>query len=445
MAAITAPVVEGGLRRFHWRIQFFSSLHMLLASVDLGLLSSVLTQVVPQWGLTPWDVGIIGIVGAIGTGLGAIVAGNAVDRFGRRGVLRLCLLTTGLGTVLSAASWDYLSLAAFQFILGLGGGGIAPAVAILVGEFTPARYRGRLNALSELYWVVGWLIAIGAAYIIIPGWGWRAAFAFGGISLIYVAIQSKLFPESPRFLLSKGRQREANSLLETLRARHGIVLDLSGATAARRGQSVWTDLRELWSGPLARRTACTWLLWFVLVFTYFGIFMWTPTLLSTTGYGAIRSFEFAFAYTLVQIPAVILAVFLVDWVGRKWPLVASLALCGVSSILFGRATEYSDLLVWGSLASVGNIIGWAIMLGYTAELFPTRLRGTGSGSASAFGRLGALTVPGAMALLLGSWTSGHQAVFFMFAAILLAGAFALAVLGEETKGRTLEEISSRSQ
>ena len=110
--------------------------------------------------------------------------------------------------------------------------------------------------------------------------------------------------------------------------------------------------------------------------------------------------------------------------------------------MFGSADSYLETLILGAIVAGSNIIGWSVMLGYTAELFPTRLRGTGSGWASAFGRVGGILVPGAIALLLGSWGEGYQVVFIMFAIILGAGALLVALLGEETKGRSLEDISA---
>lgn len=442
MAAIASRVDDGGLTRFHWKLEIVGGLHLLLASVDIGLLSFIYVLLVPEWHLTPWHIGAIGMANAAGTGLGAMLTGMAADRFGRKGVLRLCLALTGLGTVLGAISWDYLSLAVFQFIAGIGNGGIAPSVGVLIGEFAPARYRGRLSAMTELFWISGWLVAVLGAYLIIPQWGWRAAFVFGGIALIYVAVQGRLVPESPRFLLARGRSVEANAMLDTLRARYGILQDLSAVSASVNNRNILAGLKELWSGPLARRTACTWVLWFVLVFTYFGIFIWTPTLLAAAGYSVMRTFEFSLAFALVQFPAVILAVFCIDWLGRKWLVVPSLFICGVASYFFGSAGSFPEILFWGCLIAASNIIGWAVMLGYTAELFPTHIRGTGSGWASAFGRAGAIIVPAAMAFLMGTWSTGFQLVFIMFAIILIAGALLLAILGEETKGRTLEEISA---
>ncbi len=192
MAAISERIEEGGLTRFHLRIEFVVAAHLLLGSVCVGLLTMIFTQLVPEWGLTPWHVGAISIANSLGAAIGALAGGTTSDRMGRKYTARIALLVVGFGTVLSALSWGWESLAVFQFIAGVGMAGIAPCVSVLIGEFAPARYRGRLSATVEFFWASGWLIAVAAAFIIIPLWGWRAAFLFGGVSLLYAAIQSKL-------------------------------------------------------------------------------------------------------------------------------------------------------------------------------------------------------------------------------------------------------------
>jgi len=435
-------VSEGNLTRFHWRMVAVGGLHLLMASLDVGLLSFIFARLVLEWQLTPWHLGAIGMGNATGTLVGSASAGAIADRFGRKHALRLCLIMAGLGTVLGAFSWDYVSLAIFQFAAGTGIGGTAPTVGVLVSEFSPAQYRGRLSAMTEFFWVSGWLVAALAAYFIVPLWGWRAAFIFGGIPLLYASIQARILPESPRFLLTRGRTAEAHRLTETLRARYGVVLHLPSVTGVSQRRSIVSGLRELWARALAKRTACTWVLWFVLVYSWSGIFIWIPTLMATSGFSAVRTSEFMLVFTLAQFPPVALSVFTVDWLGRKWLLVPALLVCGLASYFFGTAESYPAILFLGAIIAGSNIIGWSVMPAYTAELFPTRLRGTGSGWAAASGRFGGITVPGVMALFLSSWGKGYQAVFVMFSIVLLVGALVVAVLGEETKGRTLEEISA---
>lgn len=441
--AIAAAVRDERITRFHWRIQFLGSIHLFLASVDLGILTFALAQLVGLWNLTPIHIGTIAISSAIGTFLGGIVLGNAADRIGRRTTLQLAVAAAALGTGLGALAWDYISLAAFQFIAGIGVGNVGSVAGAFIGEFAPAKYRGRLSAFLELSWITGALVAALASLLILPAFGWRLAFAFGATPFLWVLIQRRYTPESPRYLIASGKQSEAERLLNDIQQKYGLSYHhLIATSLSRTNGSLWQSLRELWSGQLARRSACTWILWFVLAFSYYGIFVWLPTLLASSGYGVMRSIQFMLIFTAVQIPTILAVAFLVDIIGRKRVLVPALFVCSIASYLFGKATSVNEMLLWGSIVSLSNITGWGIMLGYTAELFPTRVRGTGAGAASAFGRIGAIIVPAAITLLLGSWSQGYEMVFAMFAAILFFGAINVAILGEETKGLTLEEIAA---
>jgi putative MFS transporter len=208
-------------------------------------------------------------------------------------------------------------------------------------------------------------------------------------------------------------------------------------------------MRDLFSAPLRRRTVMLWTLWYAMAFSYYGIFIWLPTLLVGRGYPEVQSFRFTLYITLAQIPGYFAAAWLVEKVGRKRTLVPFMLLCAAASWRFGTAARPRDLLVWGCLVSFFNLGAWGVTYGYTPELYPTRLRGTGTGSAAAFGRIGGILAPLCVGWLLipgaaagaAAGDAGFTAVFAMFAAVLVAGAAAVLLLGEETRGRTLEEIS----
>ena len=434
---------EETITRFHWKIEFVGGIHLLLAAIDTGVLTFALAQLVGIWHLTPIQIGVIAVASAVGMFIGAIFFGNAADRIGRRSALQLSLLAGTIGTALGAVSWDYVSLAVFQLIAGLGVGNIGSVAGAFIGEFAPAKYRGRLSAFLEMFWVLGGLLATIASLFILPGFGWRLAFVFGALAFVWIAVQKRFVPESPRYLISRGKHDEARQFLSKVKEDYGLDYDhLMHTKHSSANKGLWASFGELWSGPLIRRTVCTWLLWFVLVFTYYGIFIWLPTLLAARGLGIMRTIQYMLVFTGVQVPAILAVAFLVDIIGRKRILVPALLVCSIASYMFGKADSPTDILFWGSIVSLSNIMGWGVMLGYTPELFPTRVRGTGTGAAAAFGRIGSIIVPGAIVMLISSWSTGYEMVFIMFAAILLVGAVSVAILGEETKGRTLEEISA---
>ena len=198
---------------------------------------------------------------------------------------------------------------------------------------------------------------------------------------------------------------------------------------------------ELWSSQYLRRTVMLWVLWFAITYAYYGMFTWLPTLLTEGGRGLTRSFAYVLIITLAQIPGYFSAAYLVDRVGRKWTLVSYLFLTAVGAFFFRNAGGEAEILFWGCFISFFNLGAWGVVYTYTPELYPTRARGTGAGWAAAFGRLGGVFAPLVVGQMIGSWGVGYESVFIMFALVLLVGAINVMLLGEETKGRTLEEIA----
>ncbi|MBI2954803.1 MAG: MFS transporter [Chloroflexi bacterium] len=435
---------DSTISMFHWRMEFLLGLYFVFTGATMSTLSSALAQIVRDWSLTPGHAGTVITANAVGSFVGAAIVGNIADRWGRKTALQLVILALALGAGLSAIAWDFPALVAFQFISGLGVGAAPPALATLLTEFAPARYRGRLLGLTNVFYISGWLLATMAAYFLIPQFGWRALFLFALFPIIYLPISRIAIPESPRYLASHGQTDAANEIVRTIHQRYGTRLVI-GSIGSKSAESTTKRILELWSPQLIRRTVCTWALWFALVYSFSGIFVWMPTLLSAAGYGVVRSFEFVLVITMAQLPGVIVASFLMDRIGRKRVVVPALLLCGIAAYLFGQATSPQELLVWGSLISVGNLGGWAVMLAYTPELYPTRARGTGAGMASAFGRVGGIAVPGIVGLMLGSWGGSYSLLFWMFAGVLTLGGLTVALFGEETVGRTLEDITSQAR
>jgi MFS transporter, putative metabolite:H+ symporter len=185
-----------------------------------------------------------------------------------------------------------------------------------------------------------------------------------------------------------------------------------------------------------------WLLWFSMIYSYYGIFIWLPSLLVASGLGLVRSFAYVLIITAAQVPGYFSAAWLVDRWGRKPTLVAYLAGCVVSSFAFGQAAGAAAVIVWGCLISFFNLGAWGVVYTYTPESYPTALRGTGSGWASGVGRVGGIIAPLVVGWILSRWPGRQDLVFAQFALVVFIGLISVLALGHETKGRSLEDIST---
>lgn len=425
----------------HWKVTLLSGLGWMFDAMDIGLLSFVMVALAREWDLGQGQVGLAISVGLFGMFVGAAASGALADRYGRKTLLMATLLVYSVATGLTALAWGFGALLVLRFVTGIGLGGELPVASTLVSETAPARHRGRMVVLLESFWAYGWILAALIGYLVIPDFGWRLAFVLGALPALYVLVLRRSLPESPRFLLRKGRYDEARE------AARRLGVEVEGRIEEVERSVGKTGMAALWAAPYARRTAMLWVLWFGMVFSYYGIFTWLPQILATSGYGLVRSFEYVLLITLAQVPGYFSAAYLVEKWGRKPTLVSYLLLCAAATLVFGlrgfeAGVSGAELVLWGSLVSFFNLGAWGVIYGYTPELYPTAVRGSGAGWAAGIGRIGGIAGPYIVGVMLGAPAFGTLAVFSMFAAVLLVIAANVWLLGEETRGRTLDEISS---
>ncbi len=436
--------------RFHYILLFSAGLGWMFDSMDTGIISFVLPVLMKTWGLTPEQVGNIGSIGLVGMALGAILSGTIADIIGRKKVFALTLVVYSLATGLCGISWSYSSLLFFRFLVGFGLGGQLPVAVTLVSEFTPAKHRGKFLVLLESFWALGWLLAAIISYLIIPSYGWHFAFFIGSIPALYVFYLWKSIPESPRYLEEQGRIQEAEAIYRKVAGESHSgdltedIADVAKAPVTQdevRGSKTINrvSVGELFSRPFLRRTVFLWLLWFGIVYSYYGIFTWLPSILALKGFSLTKSFSYVMVMTLAQVPGYFSAAYLVDRVGRKKTLAFYVLGTAVSAYFFGQGSTAAMILTLGSLMSFFNLGAWGILYTYTPELYPTRARATGSGWAAGFGRIGGILAPIIVGRMIGAQI-GTQSVFLMFTGVLFLVVLNVLVLGEETKGRPLDEL-----
>jgi putative MFS transporter len=423
---------------FHRRLLVASGLGWMFDAMDVLLIGFVLAVLGEEWKLSPADRGNVLSLGFAGMFVGAAAAGYLADRFGRKLVFQSTLVVYSIATGLCALAWSFGSLLVLRFLVGLGLGGELPVASTLVSEFSPARHRGRLIVLLESFWAYGSVLAALIALVVLPTLGWRVAFLVGAVPALYVFVLRRSIPESPRYLAAKGRLEEAESIVRE--AEGGKALpphDVAGDAPASPSRRV----ASLWSGRYLRRTTMLWVLWFGIVFAYYGVFTWLPSLLRSR-YPLIATLDYALIISIAQIPGYFSAAYFVERWGRKGTLVTYLLLSAVGAYFFRQAGSTTDVLIWGSVISFFNLGAWGVVYTYTPELYPTSIRGTGAGFAAAFGRIGGIVGPFIVGQLLVSLQSGVQGVFLMFAVVFLVIAVAVLVLGEETKGGSLEKLAA---
>jgi putative MFS transporter len=182
-----------------------------------------------------------------------------------------------------------------------------------------------------------------------------------------------------------------------------------------------------------------WIVWPLCLFGYYGLTSWLGALLVGKGFTVIKSITFVVTITLGGIPGFLSATYLIERLGRRPVVIVATAMTAVTAYFYGNAGTLSMLYIWGFAMMFFTYAMWSAIYAYTPELYPTRMRGTGCGLSSSVGRLGAIAGPYAIGWLVAS--AGGGAVFALAASMFGIAALSVLVLGPETQGKILEEIS----
>lgn len=383
-------------------------------AMDVGILSFVIAALVVDWSLTPEQAGWIGSVNSIGMAVGALVFGVFADKVGRKKIFMWTLILFSVASGLSALTTTLAMFLVFRFFVGMGLGGELPVASTLVSESVKAEERGRVVVLLESFWAAGWLIAAIISYFVIPAdfWpieGWRVALLLTALPAFYAIYIRMKLPDSPQFAVK----------------------------AASKKRSIFENMKDVWAKEQARSTFTLWVLWFAVVFSYYGMFLWLPSVMVGKGFDLISSFKYVLIMTLAQLPGYFTAAWFIEKLGRKFVLVTYLIGTAASAYVFGNAEGVTMLLISGMLLSFFNLGAWGALYAYTPEQYPAIIRGTGAGMAAAVGRVGGIFGP----LLVGSLLAkgyDYGFIFSIFCGAILIGAAAVLFFGKETKQTELQ-------
>ena len=437
-------------RPMHSRIAASLGIGWALDAFEVQIIGSLIPSIATAFRLDRAQQVAVFVIWFAGLAIGAALFGYLADRFGRRRLFAATLVLYSVSAVATAASPDYTVFMCFRFLTSLGVGGEYSAVSSAISEFMPARVRGRANAVVMNFWSLGGIVAGLVSIVFVTALlgqrGWRFALLFGAVSAVYGLYARRLVPESPRWLASQGRLREANEVIERitgLSRQHVQYLpeELSGSLRSR--------VVELWSEHRAKL-----LLGMALDFSeaagYYGLFSFMPVFVLTRGVVDVGASAVPYFYLVANLGALaggVLASWALERVGRRpTVLLGYLVASGSSLLVAAAALTGSALLTLAAftLAVLCATTAWVSAYPTFTELFPTRLRATGVGACVAVGRVGAAL--GAVLLAQSASSFGLWSAFLTLAALWGIGAIAAGgwwLRGFEARGMTLEAIAQR--
>src|ERR1700736_4933817 len=440
MSTISARIERMPFSSFHRRLLLMGGLGYTFDAMDAAVLAFLLPVLRTQWSLSSVQTGVLGSGTFIGYFLGAMLAGILGDLIGRRRVMMLALVIYCVASLASATAHDWPFFLATRIVAGLGTGAESAIVAPFLSEFVARRYRGAFTGSLAGFFSFGFVAAALLGYFVIPlaPNAWRVVMVITALPIVMLLWWRRALPESPRWLVARGRHAEAEAIVAKAEAElmaAGVKLEPLPETDAAAAEvpiaaeraSAFANVKALWSRKLARITTMTWLMWLSITFSYYAFFTWIPSLLVQNGMTITRSFSYSLVIYIAQIPGYFSGAWLNEKIGRQATIASYMVLGGASAL--GLALTRSDpgIMASGVLLSFFMNGTYAGVYAYTPEVFPTDVRPTGVRLASSLGRLAAITAP----ILVGYVYPllGFPGVFGATTFVLLIGAAAVVLMG----------------
>ncbi|MCM3005936.1 MFS transporter [Priestia koreensis] len=425
------------LKRFQRKITMLSAAGTFLDGFDLTVIAVAMPLILSQWGFGPGVQAMITSSAVIGSLIGALWLGNLTDKFGRKAMYVVDLLAFVIFAALTAFAQAPWQLILFRFLLGIGIGADYPISATLVSEFSPTKERGKYSTFLGAMWFVGAVTAYIVGIVLLPlgDSAWRYMLLIGAIFALIVFFFRVTLPESPRWLASRGREKEAEEIMLKITGQKVII---PPSTKPKQ------KIGDLFSKSFFRRTFFVCGFWFCYAVAYYGISMYTPTILKPFTNGSqLLVYLGSGTVSVLGLLGAIIGLNLVERIGRRPLIITSFTGLSLALIVLALnpAPSFQFLVILFSLAVLfANMGGGILNFVYPTELFPTGIRASASGLATGVSRIGSIMGILVFPNLVATW--GNSKALWFFAGISLIGLIISGILAPETKGKNLEELNA---
>ena len=354
-------------------------------ALDVALLSFMMPLLKNQWTLTETQLGLTGAMTSVGMMIGALLCGKLSDHFGRKRVLMWTLVLFSISNLALAFAPNITWFMVIRFVTGIGLGGELPVAAALIADQNSGTKRAQMLVLADSFWAYGWIIASLIAFLVIPHFGWRVAAMLTALCAVYALVLRRHLPDDTGTTQNGAPSPAFKILLSSAHKKPFIMISM---------------------------------VWFIVMLTYYGIFLWLPSVLVLRGFSIVHSLGYTLAMSIAQLPGYYLAAYLLSKISSKKLLSFYILGTIAASLVFGLSSHTPIILLSGACLSFFDLGAWGILIAMTPSMFPQAIRGTAMGAAQAIGRLGATIGPFLVGWLL-DMRLGISSVFSLFVSLLL--------------------------
>lgn len=427
----------------------------VMEAFDLGMIGQVVAVLKQIWELDANTLGLLGSCSTAGVVIGTACAGFLTDRFGRKRILLWGVFIFTFFTLIGSLYTNLAWIVTMRFIGGLGAGAVFPLPYLMISEIAPARHRGILvcicNAILTASYLLPTLCGSWAIKAFPLETAWRVPFIVGGLPILTLYFLYRWLPESPRWLMRRGRHDEVRALVERLEKSAGIAhddayinpdvlrsLEQAAEAEQNRGRASW---QALFRPPYLGRSLVSWSMYSAGLITWYVVMVYVPTILTTYGFELSNSVIMTGGMMVLGGAGSLVIGPLADRYGRKpvWSLYVIITI--ICLFLLTATLSTSMLLLVGAFVAFFGTGIMPVCKVYIAEQYPTELRGVGTGFGEAVSRVvGGVLATYYLAFFLS--VGGVKGVFTFMAVAFSIAIVALWIWGQETARRSVEDTSA---
>jgi MFS family permease len=451
---------------FHWRVVIGLGSAWILDGLEIQIVNAAGTVLTDgrTLGLSTAEVGLLASVYLLGEVVGALFFARLADRVGRKRIFIVTLMIYLLASGISGLAFSFWFMAIFRFIAGTGIGGEYAAINSAIDELIPSHYRGRVDiGINGTYWAGAMIGAVASTFLLNPALlpidvGWRIAFFLGpiiGIGIIYLR---RVLPESPRWLMTHGREREAEETTDRIEEQvrsHGLKIEPVPASKAlevkARGAIGYVEIAKLLFGRYPSRSFLGFSLMVTQAFLYNAIFFTSGLVLATFYHVPTDQLGlYFFPFALGNLIGPLLLGGLFDTLGRRVMIAGtycgSAILLAISGWLFNQGVldATTQTILWCAIfffASAGASAAYLTV----SEIFPLELRAQAIAFFFAISQLaGGVAAPTIFGALIGDGTARGPlaAGYYLGAGLMFIGGLVAWFFGVNAERKALEDVAS---
>jgi putative MFS transporter len=432
---------EAKISPLHRRVIALIAAGYFFDVIDFTVFGSLVPYILQSKFTTGPEVAAVGSATIFGMFIGTAGQGQFSDRFGRRFIYQFNLLLFGVFTILGAFAPSVTLLIICRFIAGLGLGAEQPLAFAYAGEYSPKRIRGRILAL--VHFIGGAMVwPIGTAVVLLFGsmfadadHVWRSVWIIIGVGALIVWVFRFTLPESPRYLATHGRGKEALDVLGRLGISTPALSTLSTDAASNTKSDPFGVVFRMFPARVIAGMICFTAFFGVAI----GLGAWLPNMMNAKGFSITKSLQYTLAMNFAVPCASLFMMYALDNWGRKITSICAFVGAGVMAIVFANAATPVQLMVAGFIMVFFVQVAGNSMQIFTSEVFPTNARASGFGWAAGVGRLATAFILPTILWVQNGW--GLTTVFVCLAILLLIAAISVTQLGPEAKQKGLDEIA----